>query len=288
MIAHRPTPTNLALASSLVAGIEPALLTPAQALVHLEAGDVALGRLDVLPSLDGVEPGLWALDQLERRGVRILNRSGAVAKAHDKLRTADALRAAGLPHPRTVAVLDGSAPPDLELPVVVKPPFGSWGHDVFLCATRDELELRLRELESRPWLAATGAVVQELVPPLGHDLRLVVAGGRVVGAIERHAPPGEWRTNVSLGGSRRTIEPPTRACELATEAAAALGVDLGGVDLLPAVSGGYVVLELNGAVDFTTEYNAREDVFEAAVAALLGGEEAVESEPFADALGAGA
>lgn len=270
MIAHRATPTNLGLASCLVSGAEPALLTPAQALVHLEPGDVALGRLDVLPSLDGVEPGVWALGELERRGVRVLNGPDALLAAHDKLRTAERLRAAGLPHPRTVAFADGSEPPELELPVVVKPPFGSWGHDVYLCTSREELRLRLRGLRSRPWLAATGAVVQELVPTLGHDLRLVVAGGRVVGAIERHTAAGEWRTNVSLGGSRRRVEPPPRACELAVAAASALGVDLAGVDLLPTSAGEWVVLELNGAVDFTAEYDVCEDVFEAAVAALVG------------------
>jgi RimK family alpha-L-glutamate ligase len=287
VIAHRATPTNLALASGLVTGAEPALLTPAQALVHLEPGDVALGRLDVLPSLDGVEPGMWALDELERRGVRVLNRPEAVLAAHDKLRTAEALHAAGLPHPRTVAVADGSGPIHLELPVVVKPPFGSWGHDVYLCATRRELRRRLRELRSHPWLAATGAIVQELVPSLGHDLRLVVAGRRVVGAIERHAPPGEWRTNVSVGGSRRCVEPSPRACELALEATAALGVDLAGVDLLPTGAGEWIVLELNGAVDFTAEYNAREDVFGAAVEALVGRTDALELEAAAvDGLGA--
>ena len=57
VIAQRPTPTNVALAGCLVPGVESLLLTPAQALVRLQPGDVALGRLDVLHSLDGIEPG---------------------------------------------------------------------------------------------------------------------------------------------------------------------------------------------------------------------------------------
>jgi RimK family alpha-L-glutamate ligase len=278
VIAQRPTPTNVALTSCVVPGVDSLLLTPAQALVRLEPGDVALGRLDVLSSLDGIEPGFWALDQIERKGVRLLNPPRAVVAAHDKLRTAEALAAAGLPHPRTAALLDSTVPDAFEFPVVVKPPFGSWGYDVTLCRTPNDLERHLEELRERPWFRATGAVVQELVPPVGHDLRLVVAGRRVVGAIERHAPPGDWRTNVALGGSRKPASPPPRACDLAIAAAAALGIDLVGVDLLPTGAGEYTVIELNGAVDFTSEYSLDEDVFADAVTALLGAPEASELE----------
>jgi RimK family alpha-L-glutamate ligase len=276
VIAQRQTPTNVALTSCVVPGVDSLLLTPAQALVRLEPGDVALGRLDVLSSLDGIEPGFWALDQIERNGVRLLNPPRAVVAAHDKLRTAEVLAAAGLPHPRTAAVTDGTAPNGFEFPVVVKPPFGSWGHDVALCLEPDDLERHLDELRDRAWFSATGAVVQELVPPVGHDLRLVVAGRKVVGAIERHAPPGDWRTNVALGGSRKPTAPPPRACDLAVAAAAALGIDLVGVDLLPTGAGEYTVIELNGAVDFTSEYSLDEDVFSDTVAALLGSSEATD------------
>ena len=283
VIAQRPTPTNVALATCAIPDVESLLLTPAQALVRLEPGDVALGRLDVLATLDGVEPGFWALDQIERGGVRLLNPPRAVGAAHDKLRTAEVLVEAGLPHPRTAALVDGTVPAGLELPVVVKPPYGSWGHEVTLCRTEADLARHLEQLHRRPWFHVTGAVVQELVPPLGHDLRLVVAGRRVVGAIERVALPGEWRTNVALGGARRPVTPPPRACEVGIAAAAALGIDLVGVDLLPTGAGEYTIVELNGAADFTSEYNLDEDVFAAAVAALIGSAEEPELEAVAGA-----
>jgi len=278
VIAQRPTPTNVALAGCLVPGVDSLLLTPAQALVRLEPGDVALGRLDVLHSLDGIEPGAWAVEALERRGCRLLNRRRSILAAHDKRRTAEVLAAAGLPHPTTRVLRDGdSAEVDLEPPFVVKPPFGSWGEDVLRCPDRAGLEACLEGLRDRPWFRATGAVVQELVPPIGHDLRLVVAGRKVVGAVERVAPAGEWRTNVALGGIRRPVVPPPRACDLAVAAAAALGIDLVGIDLLPVGAGEYVVIELNAAVEFTPEY-AEEDVYAAAVAALLDESRAVEPE----------
>jgi RimK family alpha-L-glutamate ligase len=268
VVAQRSTPTNLALASCAVPGVESLLLTPAQALARLGPGDVALGRLDVLHSLDGIEPGGWAFEALERLGCRLLNRRNAILGAHDKRRTAKVLAAAGLPHPATQVVRRADAEVDLEPPFVVKPPFGSWGEDVLLCPDRRALARCLRDLRDRPWFQATGAIVQELVPPIGHDLRLVVAGRRVVGAVERVAPAGEWRTNVALGGIRRPVVPPPRACDLAVAAATALGIDLVGVDLLPVGAGEYVVIELNAAVEFTPEY-AEEDPYGAAVSALL-------------------
>jgi len=135
----------------------------------------------------------------------------------------------------------------------------------------------VRTLHQRRWFCAQGALLQELVPPQGRDLRIVVAGGTIVGAVSRVAAPGEWRTNVSLGGTRVPVEPPPSACALAVEAAAAAGADLIGVDMLPDGVGGHVVLELNGAVEFTAEYTLDRDPFAAALYELVrvarGGEE---------------
>src|SRR5437588_994415 len=174
VVAQRSTPANLALASCAAPGVESLLLTPAQALARLEPGDVALGRLDVLHSLDGMEPGAWALETLAERGCRLLNRRHSILAAHDKRRTAKVLAEAGLPHPATRVVRRAGAEVDLEPPFVVKPPFGSWGEDVALCQDRQALTDCLRGLRDRPWFRTTGAVVQELVPPIGHGLRLVL------------------------------------------------------------------------------------------------------------------
>ena len=82
----------------------------------------------------------------------------------------------------------------------------------------------------------------------------MVARDRVVGAIRRVAAPGEWRTNVALGGRREPLVPPREARELALAAATAVGGALVGIDLLPAEDG-FVVLEVNGAVEFTQAYS---------------------------------
>jgi glutathione synthase/RimK-type ligase-like ATP-grasp enzyme len=127
----------------------------------------------------------------------------------------------------------------------------------------------LDELSTRAWFRRQGVLVQELIPPLGHDLRLVVAGGQVVGAVRRRAAEGEWRTNVALGAERESTSPPQVAREIAVAAAAAVEGDLVGVDLMPTTDGGWVVIEVNGAVEFTDEYSLGRDIFSAAVDALF-------------------
>jgi RimK family alpha-L-glutamate ligase len=270
LIAHTAAHTNGALIDAWKRlGIDALTLAPAAAVAELRRDDVALFRLDVLPSLSGFEPGLGSVPALRLAGVRILNMPCALIGTHDKLETARRLKEAGLPHPRTIHVLSPDDPIDILPPVVVKPRFGSWGTDVSLCSTESDLRRCLSRLESREWFRTGGALVQELVPLQHHDLRILVAGGQVVGGIQRTAAPGEWRTNVALGGTRQRVDPAGDARALAIAAAKAVGTDLAGVDLLQTSEGDLSVLELNGAVDFDATYSLpNEDVYTRIAAAL--------------------
>jgi [lysine-biosynthesis-protein LysW]---L-2-aminoadipate ligase len=262
LIARRTTPTNEALAGAAVDGLRWELMTPEQALDELRPGDAALGRLDVLPTLDGIDDGMCALGALEARRVVVLNDSAALFATHDKLLTARLLRRHDLPHPRTAHVRPDRPFPAVRPPVVVKPRFGSGGNGVALCQDEDALCDALWRLSSVPWFEQQGVLVQELVPPQGYDLRILVAGQRVVGAVFRVAAAGEWRTNISLGGSRRPVaDPPQHACEIALAAARASCAALVGVDLLQDGLGSWTIIELNGAVEFTQEYQPDGDVF---------------------------
>jgi [lysine-biosynthesis-protein LysW]---L-2-aminoadipate ligase len=271
VVGERSTATNELLVRALSEhGLSARFVQPAR-LNHLgRRGDVVLGRLDVRQTLDGVENGIWALRRAERRGLWVLNPAPSLITCHDKLQTVIKLAAFGLPQPATAHVGVDAERPYVEFPVVIKPRFGSWGRDVFLCASASQFERTLARLRNRRWFRRQGALVQALVPPLGFDLRVVVAGGRVVGAIERVAAPGEWRTSVALGGSRRRVQSvPPVAFALALTAAAAVEGDLVGIDLLPLPERGYVVLEVNGAVDFTSDYSlGARDVFDDVVDAL--------------------
>ncbi len=82
------------------------------------------------------------------------------------------------------------------------------------------------------------------------------------------AASGEWRTNAALGARVEPVDPPPLARTLAIAAAAAVRADLAGIDLLP-TRNGFVVLEVNGAVDFRPLYASETNVYTDTVTALL-------------------
>jgi RimK family alpha-L-glutamate ligase len=271
LTAAHPTRTNAALVRAHKrVGVEAYLAAPSEVAARARPGDSVLVRLDVRPALDGVQPGLGELGRIADR-VRMLNRPGPLLVAHDKLATAVTLARHRVPHPLTAHIGEVNARVRIEPPVVVKPRFGSWGRDVFVCYTQAELSHCLRHVRKRRWFQSQGALVQELIPCQARDLRLVVARGQVVGAVERMAAPGEWRTNVSLGGRRRSAVPPPEARLVAEDAAAAVACDLVGVDLVQAPDGNWVVLELNAAVEMTSHYSLDgSDVYKEIAAILRG------------------
>jgi RimK family alpha-L-glutamate ligase len=273
-VAGNLSPTNVRLLHALRdCDLDAVLLPIDDVLRHARPADVVLGRLDVRSSLDGIDRGLEQLEQLEQHGVHVLNRPPALFAAHDKLLTAIRLREAQLPHPRTSLVDEHPRQP-VETPVVVKPRFGSWGRDIFLCEDERSLRRTLRRLRNRPWFRRQGALLQELVPPQHEDLRVIVAGGDVVGAVKRVAPAGEWRTNVALGAHRLPVTPLPEARALALAAADVIDADFVGVDLLPSTEG-FVIIEVNGCVDLTDAYSlGSTSVFDEIAARLVASAEA--------------
>src|SRR5512146_1161396 len=150
IVAHRRGTTNDQLAQAWrELGIDARIVVPRQAAVEVSPGDVVLARLDVLDTLDGIEPGLEVVDALAGRGARILNRADALRAAHDKLETSFRLQEAGLPHPRTVHVVRPGDAVDMPAPWVVKPRHGSWGKDVFRCLSEGELADCLEAVRDR-------------------------------------------------------------------------------------------------------------------------------------------
>ena len=207
--------------------------------------DAVLARIIPNGSLEQIIYRVDALHWLEDRGVRVINSPRAIERTVDKFYTSALLRDAGLPTPETVVCEDFATAMAAirEMgDVVVKPIFGSMGHGLVRIGDPDVAFRILRPLEQ------AGAVfyVQRAIDHGGRDIRAFVAGGRVIGAIERRAVDGDWRTNVSRGGSAQAIDLCDSYRQFALDATAAVGADYAGVDLLPARDGRTYVLEVNG------------------------------------------
>jgi RimK family alpha-L-glutamate ligase len=207
--------------------------------------DAVLARFIPHGSLEQIIYRMDALHWIERRGVPVMNSPRAIERSVDKFYTTALLQEAGLPTPDTV-VCESTAEAMAAVlamgDVIVKPIFGSMGHGMVRVSDPD---VAFRVLQSLEQIRAV-FYVQRAVDHGGRDVRAFVVGGRVLGAIERRVPDGDWRTNVSRGGSARPFELPSAWEQLAVRAAAAVGADYAGVDLLPSREGGVFVLEVNG------------------------------------------
>ena len=207
--------------------------------------DAVLARIIPNGSLEQIIYRMDALHWIEKRGVPVMNSPRAIERSVDKFYTTALLQEAGLPTPETVvceSTADAMAAVRAMGDVIVKPIFGSMGHGMVRVSDPDVAFRVVRALEQ---LRAV-FYVQRAVDHGGRDVRVFVVGGRVLGAIERRAPDGEWRTNVSRGGSARPFDLPAAWEQLALRAAAAVGADYAGVDLLPSRDGTVFVLEVNG------------------------------------------
>lgn len=213
--------------------------------IPLLAADAVLARIIPGGSLEQIIYRVDALHWIEERGVLVINSPRAIERSVDKFYTTALLQEAGLPTPETVVCegMDEAMRAVRALgDVVIKPIFGSLGHGMVRVADPDVALRILRSLDqTRPVFYLQRAIDHD-----GRDFRVFVVGGRVLGAIERRAPEGEWRTNVAIGGSARAVDLPEASQELARRAAAAVGADYAGIDLLPARDGRVFVLEVNG------------------------------------------
>jgi RimK family alpha-L-glutamate ligase len=236
------------LTDALAARGHEAQLVPVTRMVADVDGDVSVRSLEGcdavivrgIPrgSLEQVIFRVDVLHALAERGVACVNGARAIERTIDKFLASALLARAGVPTPRTIACERAedalAAFEELGGDVIVKPLFGAMGAGMTRVSDAD---VAYRVFHA---LALERAVYYLQEPlPAGRDLRAFVVGGRVLAAIER---VGEgWRKNVARGAEARAAALTAEQERRCLDAAAALGVDYAGVDLLDDH-----VLELNG------------------------------------------
>jgi RimK family alpha-L-glutamate ligase len=215
------------------------------ATVPVFAADAVLARIIPSGSLEQIIYRVNALHWMERRGMTVINSPRAIERCVDKFFTTALLHEAGLAVPETVVcegVADAMAAVRRMGAAIVKPIFGSMGHGMVRV---DDPDVAFRVFKALDQVRAV-FYVQRIVDHGGRDVRAFVVGGRVIAAIERLAPEGEWRTNVSQGAAARPFTLPAAWEQMALTAAQAVGADYAGVDFLQARDGALFVIEVNG------------------------------------------
>ena len=192
--------------------------------------------------------GTAVVRQFEMMGVYCVNESQAITRSRDKLRAHQLLSRRGIGMPVTAFAhstkdIDGLIATVGGPPLVVKLLEGTQGLGVVLAETKKAAE---SVIEAFRGLDAN-ILVQEFIEEAGgSDIRCFVVGERVVAAMMRTAPEGEFRSNLHRGGSATPIRITPQERATAVSAARAMGLRVAGVDLLRS-NRGPLVMEVNSS-----------------------------------------
>ncbi|HHL43696.1 MAG TPA: 30S ribosomal protein S6--L-glutamate ligase [Hellea balneolensis] len=210
-----------------------------------------------LPRFDAIIPrigtrmtfyGMAVVRQFEMMGVYCLNSAAAIGASRDKLLAHQLLAQHRLGMPNTAFARsshDTKGIIDLAggSPVVVKLLSSTQGKGVVLAETKKAAEALVDAFRG----LNAHFLVQEFVKEAsGTDIRCFVVDGKVVGAIQRTAQPGEFRSNLHQGGSAKKIRITKDERRTAIKAAKVLKLKVAGVDLLRSKDGPKI-LEVNSS-----------------------------------------
>ena len=209
--------------------------------------DVIVPRLSRTTAQYGEE----ILAHFEWVGTPVVNRAKAIVAARHKFHSLRILAQHGLPIPPSLTVgsatfLEDAVADVGDYPFILKPFHGTHGTGVMLLDTPTSLTSAVDALCD----LHQDYVIQSFIAEAGGvDLRVLVVGGEAVAAMKRSAPPGEFRANIHKGASGEAIALTDEYTHLAIEAAAALELEITGVDLLQ-TNEGPVILEVNPSPGF--------------------------------------
>jgi ribosomal protein S6--L-glutamate ligase len=227
--------------------------------------------------------GMQVVNHLDAMGVPVVNRASAIARSRDKVRCLQLLAAARVSVPRTVMASDTSHIVRLVeaiggLPCIIKLIRGTQGVGVMIATTLSEARTIVDTFTS---LGQEICLQEFIAESSGRDVRALVVGDRVVGAMRRQARAGEFRSNIHRGGEGSPITLDETFTKTALEAARLIGLEICGVDMLEGRDGPRV-MELNSSPGFEgLERATKQDIAIEMVRYALSKRGAVEPAPSA-------
>jgi len=190
--------------------------------------------------------GAAVVKEFEMNGVFSVATSLGIARAQNKVRTLQIMNRKGVPIPKTVFSIN---PDDIEeqidllggAPVIIKMQEGTQGLGVMLA----ESEKSAKSIIDTFYNMDASILLQEFVKESnGEDIRIIVAGNKVIAAMKRIGVEGDFRSNIHRGGTGESVNLTSREVKTAIKAAKYLGLPVCGVDLIRSKKGS-LLIEVN-------------------------------------------
>lgn len=212
-------------------------------------------KLDVIMPRQGSpmgDYGLVLLRQFMHSGIPLVNSLKGVTIARNQFITLQTLLSSGLPVPATFFIIKPAsflrAVKQLDgFPVVVKQVDGMGGDGVIKVNSQPEAEAFL----TRFLKARKGLLVQQFLPPQERtDIRVLVIGGKIAGAMALEPDNQDFRTNIHQKGHARPVELTKFCASIAIKAAKACHLEIAGIDLIVEKDSSPLIIEVNYSPGF--------------------------------------
>ncbi len=193
-----------------------------------------------------------------------MNRSIAIMRSRDKLRSTQLLARAGVAIPKTVFSRNET---DIDVlldeiggtPAIIKLARGTHGNGVVLAETKKAATSVLQAF----YLTnsdGTNVLLQEFIrESAGTDIRAFVVGSQVVASMKRQSLDGDFRSNLHKGGEGAIVKLTDAERKMCVRAARAMGLIVAGVDLMRSQRGP-LILEVNASPGFGIEKVTKRNV----------------------------
>ncbi len=212
---------------------------------------------EALPLPDAIIPRIGAsrtfygtamVRHFEMMDVYTVSGSLAISRSRDKLRSLQILSKHGVGMPKTIFASNKSSAKDVialsgGAPLVLKILEGTQGVGVVLV----DSEKAAKSVLDAFYGMDVNLLVQEYIEEAGGaDIRALVVGNQVVGAMKRQGAEGDFRSNLHQGGSATAYKLNRKEKATALAAAKAMGLGVCGVDMIPSARGP-LVMEVNSS-----------------------------------------
>ena len=202
---------------------------------------------------------IYLAQRLEEQGLRLFNTAKAVELCDNKILMYQALANSNITIPRTFIApktFEGLNYPkrdfvnnvikEIGLPLVIKEAYGSFGEQVYLAKSLEEVNKIIDQIGYKDFL-----MQEYIASSKGRDIRINIVGNKAIVSMLRENK-NDFRSNISNGGTGSKFEPKPEYLELAVKASKALGLDFAGVDVMFGPNNEPIICEVNSNPQFAS------------------------------------